>query len=188
MTRALAGILVGGAGARMGGVAKGLLRTTDGTTVVERWDAMLRALGIRVVLVGERDEYSALGIEVIADRPPRIGPLGGLIGLLCHAQDAPALAFACDMPFVSSAIVDRLLTASPDAPIVAPRREGRWEPLCARYAPAVVLPAAEALVASDDHSLQTLLRKVGAEELPITSGERGELRDWDTRQDVELRR
>jgi molybdenum cofactor guanylyltransferase len=184
--QAVAGILVGGAGARMGGIAKGLIRTAEGTTVVERWRAMLHKFGVGVVLVGNRQEYAGLGVELIADQPARIGPLGGLIALLRHARGAPALALACDMPFVSSAIVHRLLTASPDAPVVAPRRDGRWEPLCARYDPGVALPAAEAQVASDDQSLQRLLRDVGAVELPLSSDEALELRDWDSREDLEV--
>jgi molybdopterin-guanine dinucleotide biosynthesis protein A len=183
VTRAVAGILVGGAGTRMGGVAKGLMRTAAGGTLIERWRATLREHGVRVVLVGDRSEYVGLGIELLADRPAGIGPLGGLIALLRDAQRTPVLALACDMPFVSSAIVDRLLTVSPGAPVVAPRRDGRWEPLCARYDPALVLPAAEALVASKDHSLQTLLHNVRAVELPLTLDEAGQLHDWDTRED-----
>jgi molybdopterin-guanine dinucleotide biosynthesis protein A len=185
VTRALAGVFVGGAGARMGGIAKGLIRTADGTTVVERWGALLNRLDIRVVLVGEREEYAGLGIEVVADRPPRIGPLGGLVGLLRRAEGAPALALACDMPFVSETLVERLLTTSPRAPAVAPRIDGRWEPLCARYEPQRVLPAAEELVRSGDHSLQRLLSNVGAVELPLSAQDASELRDWDTREDVD---
>jgi len=180
VTRAVAGILVGGAGMRMGGIAKGLMRTADGRTVIDRWCATLRELDVHVVLVGNRDEYAGLGIDLIGDRPPGIGPLGGVIGLLRHAQDAPVLALACDMPFVSASIMGRLIATPPGAPVVAPRRDGRWEPLCARYDPARVLSAAEALAASDDHSLQTLLRDVGAVELPLSSDELIQLRDWDT--------
>ena len=60
MKRALAGIFVGGAGERMGGVAKGLMRTPDGTTVVERLRTILSKAGVDVVLVGEREEYEGL--------------------------------------------------------------------------------------------------------------------------------
>jgi molybdopterin-guanine dinucleotide biosynthesis protein A len=181
----VAGIFVGGAGSRLGGIAKGLMRTADGTTLVERWATLLNGLDVAVVLVGKRDEYEGLGIEPVADQPPGIGPLGGLVGLLRHAGSAPALALACDMPFVSAAIVERLLTASPAAPILAPCRAGRWEPLCARYDPSRVLPTAEALVGSDDHSLQHLLRDGGAVELPLSAREEAELRDWDTPLDVD---
>lgn len=184
MRPGLAGIFVGGAGARMGGIAKGLLRTEDGVGIVERLRGVLERLGLPVVLVGARREYEGLGIEVVADEPSGIGPLGGLLALLRRAHDAPALALACDMPFVSGALVERLLEASNDAPIVAPRRDGRWEPLCARYEPARVVPIARALASTREHSMQRLLRDCGAVELCLRPDEAGQLRDWDTPGDL----
>lgn len=184
MTPALAGILVGGAGTRLGRLAKGLMRTADGTTIVEHLSATLERLGLTVVLVGAGEAYEGLGMEVVADQPPGIGPLGGLVALFGRAGDAPVLALACDMPFVSSALIERLLAASREVPIVAPRRDGRWEPLCARYDAARVLPAALALSRSGNHSLQRLLDDAGAAELPLAPNEASELHDWDTPEDV----
>jgi molybdopterin-guanine dinucleotide biosynthesis protein A len=181
---ALAGVFVGGASRRMRGAPKGLLRGPDGVTLVERWRGLLVEIGVDVVLVGQGAAYAGLGIEALADEPAGIGPLGGLVALLQRAGDRPALAFACDMPFVSRALVARLLAAPDDAAIVAPRRDGRWEPLCARYDPRRVLPVAVTRAASDDHSLQRLLSDAGAVELPLEPGEDGELTDWDTAEDV----
>jgi molybdenum cofactor guanylyltransferase len=181
---ALAGIFVGGNGTRMGGIAKGLLRTADGPTLVERSRTILERVGAKVVLVGAHDAYARLGLDVIADEPPGIGPLGGLVALLRRAGATPAVAVACDMPFVTSALVERLLATSPNAPIVAPHRDGRWEPLCARYDGATVLAQALALSRSGHHSLQRLLRDLDAVALPLTPEELDELRDWDTPDDV----
>jgi molybdopterin-guanine dinucleotide biosynthesis protein A len=184
MTLGLAGIFVGGKGTRMGGIAKGLLRTGEGTTIVERWRALLEPLGLRVVLVGAAGDYSGLGLEIVADQPAGIGPLGGLLGLLRRADQARALAVACDMPFVSGELVGRLLTESEDAPILAPRRDGRWEPLCARYDASRVLAPALALARTHEHSLQRLLRDAGAVELTLEPREVAQLRDWDTLEEV----
>jgi RimJ/RimL family protein N-acetyltransferase len=184
VTRAIAGIFVGGAGERMGGIAKGLLTTADGVTLVERTRTTLARLGLGVVLVGERPEYEGLGMDRIADQPAGVGPLGGLLALLAYAGQGRVLAFACDMPFVSGELVERLLVESPKAPILAPRRGGRWEPLCARYDPARVMAPALALARSTDRSLQRLLCGVGAEVLALGGREADELRDWDTPDDV----
>jgi molybdenum cofactor guanylyltransferase len=186
MTPAIAGIFVGGAGTRMGGVAKGLMRTPDGATLVDRWAALLGPLGLEIVLVGAHAHpaYAGLGLEMVDDAPRGIGPLGGLVALLGRAGRARALAFACDMPFVSSALVHRLLAASPDAAILAPRRDGQWEPLCARYDPARVLGPATARARADDHSLQRLLGDVGATALALSARETNELDDWDTPDDL----
>lgn len=168
----------------MGGVPKGLLRGPNGTTLVERWRSLLDSLGIEVVLVGSAKPYAGLGLSVVADEPAGIGPMGGLVGLLRRAGPRPALAIACDMPFVSRELVERLLAAPPGPGIVAPRREGRWEPLCARYDAARVLPVAVSRAASPSHSLQRLLDEVGAVPLAVAPGEWAVLRDWDTADDV----
>jgi molybdopterin-guanine dinucleotide biosynthesis protein A len=180
----IGGIFVGGAGTRMGGRAKGLLATRDGATIVDRWRAILTAAGVEtIVLVGAHDAYAHLGLETIHDAPAGIGPLGGLVALLRRAGEKTAIAVACDMPSVSTALMARLLQA-PDAPVVAPRRNGRWEPLFARYDARAVRPLAEAQAAAQDHSLQRLLERAGAVELPISAAEADELHDWDTPEDA----
>jgi molybdopterin-guanine dinucleotide biosynthesis protein A len=184
VSRVVAGVFVGGAGLRMGGVAKGLLPAPGGGTLVARWVELLVPRGLDVVLVGERTEYVHLGLEVLADAPAGIGPLGGLVALLQRAGGAAALAFACDMPFVSASIVDRLLIASPGAAVLSPRRGERWEPLCARYDAPRVLPIAAARAGGRDHSLQRLLQEAGAEPLDLTATEAAELHDWDSPEDL----
>jgi molybdopterin-guanine dinucleotide biosynthesis protein A len=180
----IAGIFVGGAGSRMGGRAKGMMEAPSGGTIVDRWLAVLRSVGIdRVVLVGQNEAYASQGLEALDDEPAGIGPLGGLCALLRRAGDASALALACDMPFVSSALTRRLL-AGPNGPVVAPRRGGVWEPLFARYEPTIVLPIARGRVAAGRHSLQGLLAEAGAVELPLEKGDEQLLTDWDTSEDV----
>jgi molybdopterin-guanine dinucleotide biosynthesis protein A len=178
-TGIVAGLFVGGAGARLGGVAKGNLAAPDGVTIVVRSTRLLEGLGASVVLVGRHDGYAGRPYAVVEDDPAGIGPLGGLVGLLSHALDARVLALACDMPFVSAALLQELLAFAPGAAIVAPRREGRWEPLCAVYSARVVLPVASARAARGQRSLQGLLDEVGATELPLDVSRYAELTDWD---------
>jgi molybdopterin-guanine dinucleotide biosynthesis protein A len=180
------GIFVGGASRRMGGRPKGMLPTRSGAVVVDRLRAAAEAAGVSdVVLVGGRSGYASLALPVIEDRPPSIGPLGGLIALLEHASaaSARALAMACDMPFISASLV-RSLVKHPVASVVAPRRAGIWEPLCAIYRPDDVLAEARQQAASSDHSLQRLLERVAAVELVLQPDEVQTLVDWDTPDDV----
>jgi molybdenum cofactor guanylyltransferase len=135
------------------------------------------------VLVGRGAAYADLGLEMLDDDPPGIGPLGGLVALLGRAGTGCALAVACDMPFVTGKLVARLLGAPP-APVVAPRREGRWEPLFARYDAPFTLPLARAQVAAGRHALRELLDVCGAVELRLEAGEGEELEDWDRPEDV----
>ncbi|MCL2447944.1 MAG: molybdenum cofactor guanylyltransferase [Polyangiaceae bacterium] len=182
--RVVAGIFVGGASTRMGGQPKGLLPVPDGRAIVDRLRAVLEEAGAgEVVLVGRHPAYAAAPVDALDDTPPGIGPLGGLIALLARAQGGHAIAVACDMPYVSCRLVARLL-AAPEAVAVAPRHERRWEPLCARYEADAVRPLAEAQSRGPDHSLQRLLDRAGAIELPLSEAETRELRDWDRPDDV----
>lgn len=165
----------------MGGRPKGLLVAPSGETIVERYAKIFTALEIPYVLVGAHAAYAHLGIPVLEDDIPSIGPLGGLVSLLRSAERV--MAVACDMPHVSAALVARLLDA-PAAPAVAPRRDGKWAPFFARYESASVLPLAEAHARSGRLSLQALLDRAGTHELILTPAEADELRDWDAPEDV----
>jgi molybdopterin-guanine dinucleotide biosynthesis protein A len=179
----IAGVFVGGRGTRMAGAAKGQLAAPGGGTLVDRWRALLRDAGVEVVLVGRHEGYASLDLEVLDDEPRGVGPLGGLIALLRRARGGRALALACDMPFVSSALLGRLI-AAPPAVVVAPRRDGHWEPLCARYDAPGALPHALRRLAAGAHSLQLLLDEAGTMGLPIDPAEAAELHDWDEPADL----
>ncbi len=181
----LAGIFVGGRGRRMGGVAKGLLRPPSGeTSIVARWAALLDAANVAWVVVGGREQYAACG-PVIDDDPPETGPIGGLHALVQTARIGSVVALGGDMPFVSAALLGRVLDA-PAAPAVAPHHGDRYEPLLARYDAATMLSRLPERISSGDHSLQSLLAAVGGAKMQLSPEEVAQLRDWDTRADVEL--
>jgi molybdopterin-guanine dinucleotide biosynthesis protein A len=181
----IAGVFVGGAGNRMGKLPKGLLEAPGGGTLVDRLRAVLHEVGARRVwLVGRHPAYRAVGLDTIDDEPSGVGPIGGLVALLRRAGASRVLALACDMPFVSVGLVERLV-AAPEAAVVAPRRSGVWEPLCARYDARRVLPCAVRRIAEGRYGLQSLLLEVGAAPLPLQPGDAAQLRDWDTPEDVQ---
>jgi molybdopterin-guanine dinucleotide biosynthesis protein A len=179
MDRLVAGIFVGGASRRMGGRPKGLLVTSSGETIVARWLRMFGALDIPCVLVGQKDAYGGFGLEELADDPPGIGPLGGLVALLSRAGAGQAIAVGCDMPFVSDELLRKLVGFPSRAPAVAARRGEIWEPLFARYAAPAALAAARPLALSERHALFGVLDALGAEALPMSDDELALLRDWD---------
>jgi molybdopterin-guanine dinucleotide biosynthesis protein A len=83
-------------------------------------------------------------------------------------------------------VLERLLRAD-DRAVLAPRRDGRWEPLCARYDAPRVLPVAERRARAGLHALQGLLDEVGAADMRLAAEEEPDLRDWDTPGDVAAR-
>jgi len=180
---ALAGVFVGGKSSRFGGVPKGLLTTASGTSLIARWSALFSELGVPMVLVGAREEYRPLGIRIVPDQGADLGPLGGMLALLEYAPSSTIVAVACDMPYVSARLVERLLATEPEAPALAARRDGRWEPFCARYHAPRVLPLARDHAARSVLSLQALLDAAGAAELTLSADDARELSDWDTPED-----
>jgi molybdopterin-guanine dinucleotide biosynthesis protein A len=191
----LVGIFVGGRGTRMGGVAKGLLKAPDSeATLVERLleqsrDALPAA---EVALVGETDAYAGFGLRMLRDNPVGIGPLGGLLALLEYADSraAPfALALACDLPYLSSPLLDRLAHDAPNALALVTQQARVRNPLVARYAVASALPAARRVLLTGARSLQAVLDELGTgvDCLSLSSAEERSLSDWDTPEDIRAR-
>ena len=180
--RPLVGILVGGAGRRMGHVAKGLLAVPgDGRPIVVRLSGLASQLCCDAVLVGEHLAYRGLGLVQIPDDPPGVGPIGGVRALLKHADSLglpAAIVLACDMPFITVELLGRLLAEAPQAQLLAPRRS-HWELLCARWSTRC-LPALDAAIAAESHALQAIADAIDATELPmILSDGAQSLIDWD---------
>jgi molybdopterin-guanine dinucleotide biosynthesis protein A len=191
----IAGIFVGGESRRMGGRPKGLLPAPadangSRSSIVLRTRELAREQCDEVVLVGSAEAYAGLGVSAISDATTsaggaRQGPLAGLVALLERARDGPVIALACDMPYLASSVLARLATFAPGAAAVAPREDGVWSPLFARYDAARVAPVARAKLEAGERSLWRVLQEVDAQELPLSPDERATLRDWDEPNDID---
>jgi molybdenum cofactor guanylyltransferase len=189
MSDVVLGIFIGGRGTRMGGVQKALLRAPGGAeTLIARALRVAREAGCEPVLLGHAElGDEARGVSQLPDRAAGVGPLAGLASLLEYAGDRDALCLACDMPYVSSGLLARLLREHPDAVVLAPRAlaSSKWQPLCARYASARVAPVLAEALSDGVRSFQALFGRLVVTELPLTAGEHAELRDWDKPEDIE---
>jgi molybdopterin-guanine dinucleotide biosynthesis protein A len=70
---------------------------------------------------------------VIPDLTPGDGALGALRTAIHAARTDRTLVIACDMPFVSEALLSYLVEAGRTADIAIPRTARGYEPLCATY-------------------------------------------------------
>lgn len=192
MSALVVGIFVGGRGRRMGGIAKGLLKAPDSeATLLERLLAQARQAvpAAELVLVGDSEAYAAFGLPSLRDNPTGIGPLGGLLGLLEYADSRRAhfaLALACDLPRLPSALLERLANEAPTAATLVTQQAGVRNPLVARYAVAAALPAARSVLLRGARSLQAVLDELGGGviSLSLSSTEELSLSDWDTPEDI----
>ena len=115
---AIAVILAGGKGTRLGGMTKAAL-TVGGLTLLERVRAVLTAQAKTVLLsVGsaqlDDDWVTAAGLPVIADPIADAGPLGGIAGALvwarAYAPNAAAIVSTpVDVPFLPDDLIARLM-------------------------------------------------------------------------------
>jgi molybdenum cofactor guanylyltransferase len=127
-----AAILAGGHARRLGGVNKAAL-TIGTTAIIDRQLAVLRSVATDVFVVGRDDpEWTARGLRVVPDEIPDAGPLGGIYTAIRHSQCERTVVVACDMPYLSSALLRRL-AAVDDADLVIARTARGYEPLCAIY-------------------------------------------------------
>ncbi len=171
-------IFVGGASRRMDGYPKALLRMPDGETLLARTVRVVREAGLAPLLVGAGPCASVVpDVTTLADAATDAGPLGGLVAVL-ESIETQVVVVACDLPRLDAASLRLLSEARSAAPIVAARRDHRWEPLFARYETSRVLPLARARLAQGALGLQGLLDAAGASVLDL--GASAALDDVDT--------
>lgn len=188
----IVGIFVGGRGSRLGGVAKGLLPAPGSTvTLVQRLCDEARAAlpQAELVLVGASTAYSSIGLASVPDAPENIGPIGGLGGLLAHAQTRGArhaLALACDLPRIGRGMLQRLASEAPGAAVVLVSDGEMKNPLIARYEVARVAPVVARVIERGQRSLQAVLDELlpHVVALELSDSERASLADWDTPADM----
>ncbi|HEY1536848.1 MAG TPA: molybdenum cofactor guanylyltransferase [Polyangiaceae bacterium] len=188
----LIGIFVGGAGKRMGGVAKGLLRTPRGDeTLIGRLLAVCGRAAPQAprYLVGVSPEYASLEVTQLPDDPSGTGPIGGLRSLLLRARAdgaARVLALACDLPFLDETMIASLLEPLHSAARV-PLVDERFQPLAAAYATEATLAAVDRALSLGKRALMHVLDELGddLEPLELEGVQARALRDWDTPDDMQ---
>jgi len=158
-----AAILVGGRSRRMGWDKAGLAE--GGSPMLRRLVSTLRPLFEEIWLVGAAESPFS-GIRSAPDRHAGVGPLAGLqVALLAPAAPA-VVCLACDMPFASPAVMQRLCELQAGVQAVVPRTALGYEPLQALYHRSC-LPAVETRLEAGDRSLQGLLASLSIRTIEV---------------------
>ena len=120
-------LLTGGASSRMGTPKAGLRR--DGETLADRSARLLQRVCDPVVEIGPG--YTALAR--VDENPPGRGPLAALVAGADAVPDrVRCCLLACDLPFVSEALLARLAAWPGPDTVVPVDRDGFEQPVCAR--------------------------------------------------------
>src|SRR5467141_3332466 len=133
----IAGYVLAGGGSTRFGRDKALV-AFDGKHMLARMVELLREVTYIRKFVAARWKYEAFGAEIVEDRWPGEGPLGGIITALeDSAQSASRpewnLIVSCDMPFLTQDWLQFLANraAKSKAQVVFPHSASGPEPLCA---------------------------------------------------------
>ncbi|MCH8880613.1 MAG: molybdenum cofactor guanylyltransferase [Planctomycetes bacterium] len=194
----VAGILAGGKSTRMGR-PKALIELPTGGSMIEHTVQVARQITDEVVVLGReiRLPASLEQLTILDDEKSDGGPLAGLCSLLKCADPGWGLLLACDMPYIESAVIRRLLAqADPDTDAVVFERSERRESYhacCGLYHsriarapvsdPAQLAPAPEVLF-DGDASLNSLLKRIRVKALKPTPEESRQLRNINTPEDL----
>jgi molybdopterin-guanine dinucleotide biosynthesis protein A len=163
-----AGILAGGRASRFSGCAKGLLELPGGVSIIENALGAVAAAGIApvAILANDPEPYEHLGVEIVPDRRPGLGPLGGIEAALFHYSERceAVLVLPCDVPGITGREVRALRAAfeqSRPPAVVAATGDGFWHPLCA-VARVDLLSAVSRALDAGQNGVYRLWRGVGA--------------------------
>lgn len=138
-------ILAGGGSTRFGR-DKALVEFA-GKTMLARMIELIRGLTEEVKIVSAPGKHADFGVEIVEDRWPGEGPLGGIVTALLSTQATePAcewnLIVSCDMPFLTLDWMRFLAERAEksDRQVILPHSAHGPEPLCACYRTSAVEP------------------------------------------------
>lgn len=138
-------ILAGGKSTRMG--ADKAFGVLDGRTLLARMLDLGRSLAANVWIVGDSAKFAPFA-PVVEDIFPGCGPLGGIHAALRSSQTDLNVILAVDVPFVSLALLQFLISrarSSPASLVTLAQANGRLQPLSAIYRRAFANIAGKAL-------------------------------------------
>ncbi|MGH7332011.1 MAG: molybdenum cofactor guanylyltransferase [Candidatus Rokuibacteriota bacterium] len=158
-------IQAGGRSTRMGGEPKALI-TVGGQRIIERvMHAVASAVDDVLVVTNTPDLYAFLGVPMVPDAFPDHGSLGGIYSGLQAASGDAAFTVACDMPFLSPAVVRLVVARAGQADVVIPRVGGQLQALHALYARAC-LPHVEERLRAGQLKIAGFFEHVSVLEIP----------------------
>lgn len=149
-------ILAGGQSRRMGR-DKASLPFADSTllhTVIQHLQPLFPH-----ILLSVRQPIPAYNFPQITDSTPHAGPLAALVDTIACLDTPWAFVTACDMPFITPALINKLAASRHGHKAVVADIDGHWQPFAAFYAKSS-LPILQHALQSGERSLTGALRRL----------------------------
>ena len=165
-------IQAGGASRRMGG-DKALLPFAEGTLL--EWMVRHAAPSFRHAFIVAKDptRYRHLGLPVVIDTVAESSSIMGIRSAVLSSPTDRVLCLACDMPFVTPALLRRLVAGSAGWDAFVPRHGPYFQPLCAVYDRRVA-GALEDMVTAGERRIDLVFDRVRSGYLDVGDGRFGD--------------
>jgi molybdopterin-guanine dinucleotide biosynthesis protein A len=148
----VAGVILAGGKSLRFGQNKAFV-AVEGVPLIERVTNVLGSVFHRVVLVTNTpDAYRHLRLPMFEDLVKGLGPLGGIFTGLSAIDEEAGFFVACDMPFLSPALIRYMSRIRGAFHVVVPRIRGDIEPLHALYS-RECLPAMRKLIHAGEYQV-----------------------------------
>ncbi len=148
-------ILSGGENRRMP-VLKAFIEV-DGQKIIERNIRIMKGLFEDVSIVTNQPEtYAYLEVPMLGDVYDIRGPMTGIFTALLNSSKQWVFVSACDMPFVSTDLINHMSTRRSSVDAIVPMLQGKAEPLFSFYSKRLLAPMEKAVL-SDNKSLKDFL-------------------------------
>lgn len=156
-------ILAGGKSSRMGR-NKALLELS-GLKIIERIYKSIKHSCNEVIIISNSPEvYLFMELKLYKDIFPGFGPLAGIHSGLSNSKTDNNFIISCDLPLISSEVVENIIKYESDKPVVIYQKKNRLQYLCGIYRKAC-LPFLETSLKANNLRVKDFINKIDLEVL-----------------------
>ena len=113
-----------------------------------------------ILISSSNPRFEKSDYRLIPDETSGLGPLGGIYSCLKKIKYNYAIVLPCDLPLISGAIIEKLITASENSEItIALNHNNLPEPLVGIYSISAI-PAMQEMIESNQFKMQELFTRV----------------------------
>lgn len=169
MRTSVSGILLaGGKSSRMGS-DKGIL-LLNGKKLAEHILDAMKPVVTQLMIIANNRNYDDFGFPVFEDIIKDCGPMGGIYTGLMNSTNEKNLVLSCDIPFITTDMLRKIISQSDNAEITFPSVGGKPEPLCTVYDKSCAIKFRE-LIDKRELKMQDALRYFTTKEILLTKEE-----------------